>query len=94
MVFDGSVILAVMNQSADRAVQSLASIEDIAMSQYLDAFEFSVSDKLTALEAGVALVLTPPQLSDILRETMDARAAANKDRWLGLTLMPLKGTKM
>ena len=76
-------------------VQSFVGIKDrvaemvmSSVSQYLDAFRVSLSDRLTALKARIGPVVTPP-FSRIYIETLDERAGANKDRQLGLKQMPL-----
>ena len=74
------------------AAPSLASIKDkvaeriiSSVSQYLDAFRVSVSDRLITLEAGVCPVVTPPQFSDVLKGELDKRAEENKDKMVGVT---------
>ena len=54
------------------------------MSRCLDTFRVDLCDRLTALVSGIGPVVMPLLFSDFLKEALDERAGASKDRWLGL----------
>ena len=64
-----------------------------SVSQYLEAFRVSMSDRLTALEVGIGPVVSPPLFSDILKEGLDERTGANKDETPGVEVNASGKTK-
>ena len=50
----------------------------------------TVSDRLTALETGISLVVTPPLFSDTHKIALDERADANKEETAGAEVNALE----